>query len=267
MAIQGCGLFSTLCLQRASRHRVLIGFHFRSHFVTQAKSPCDTGLISWSAFDVARARRVGTGKAKAMISVDMNGICEPEAPAQAVRITVTAGATEAFSPNVSVWLVDDNDSFRSTLADVLGRQGGIQCARDFSSPDAVLSALASHVGPDVILLDVQMRDHNGLDAIGPIKALARDTQVLMLTSSYDPEGYQRAIAEGASDFLLKSYTTDEIAQRIRNPSRLVNARRSKPVKAGCATNQGRSHSTAGKKVFAPAKSRLGFFRRWLSERS
>lgn len=197
----------------------------------------------------------------------MNGACELEAPDQAVRITVTEGAIESFNPNVSVWLVDDNDSFRSTLADVLGRQRGIQCARDFSSPDAVLSALASHVGPDVILLDVQLRDHNGLDAIGPIKALSRDTQVLMLTSSYDPEGYQRAIAEGASDFLLKSYTTDEIAKRIRNPSRLVHARRSKPLKAGCATSQTRGASSAGQIKFAATKSRLGFFRRWLGERS
>lgn len=196
----------------------------------------------------------------------MNGNCELEAPATTVKISVTAGATEAFSPNVSVWLVDDNDSFRSTLADVLGRQRGIQCARNFSSPDAVLSALASHVGPDVILLDVQMRDQNGLDAIGPIKALSRDTQVLMLTSSYDPEGYQRAISEGASDFLLKSYTADEIAKRIRNPSRLVNARRSKPVKANCATSEVRQ-SSASQKRLVSSGGRLGFFRRWLGERS
>jgi DNA-binding NarL/FixJ family response regulator len=196
----------------------------------------------------------------------MNGTGNLETPAATVRISVTAGATEAFSPNVSVWLVDDNDAFRSTLADVLGRQRGIQCARDFSSPDAVLSALASHVGPDVILLDVQMRDQNGLDAIGPIKALSRETQVLMLTSSYDPEGYQRAISEGASDFLLKSYTAVEIAQRIRNPSRLVNARRSKPVKATCATSQARQ-SAASQKRLMSSRSRLGFFRRWLGERS
>lgn len=197
----------------------------------------------------------------------MNGTSEIEAPAPIGKISVTAGATESFSPNVCVWLVDDNDGFRSTLADVLGRQRGIQCARGFSSPDAVLSALASHVGPDVILLDVQMRDRNGLDAIGPIKALSRDTQVLMLTSCYDPEGYERAIAEGASDFLLKSYTTDEIARRIRNPSRLVNARRCKPAKAACSSSQARGRSPAGKKDFAPTKNRFGFFRRWLGERS
>lgn len=196
----------------------------------------------------------------------MNGTSEIEAPVVSGKISVTVNPPESFSPNVSVWLVDDNDSFRSTLADVLGRQRGIQCARDFSSPDAVLSALASHVGPDVILLDVQMRDRNGLDAIGPIKALARDTQVLMLTSSYDPEGYQRAIAEGASDFLLKSYTADEIAKRIRNPNRLVNARRSKRSSVTCATGAKRGQPQSSQKPPA-SRSSFGFIRRWLRGRS
>jgi DNA-binding NarL/FixJ family response regulator len=196
----------------------------------------------------------------------MNGTGEIEATALSGKIPVTMDAPEAFSPNVSVWLVDDNDGFRSSLADILGRQRGIQCARDFSSPDAVLSALASHVGPDVILLDVQMRDRNGLDAIGPIKALSRDTQVLMLTSCYDPDGYHRAIAEGASDFLLKSYSADEIAQRIRNPSRRVNARRSKPVGATCVTSTNHGQSQSGKRNPATTRLGLGFFRRWLGER-
>ena len=197
----------------------------------------------------------------------MNGTSETAAPAHDGKISLGEGRTDTFNPNVSVWLVDDNDGFRTTLAEVLGHHRGIQCARDFSSPDAVLSALASQVGPDVILLDVQMRDRNGLDAIGPIKALSRETQVLMLTSSYDPAGYARALTEGASDFLLKSYTAEEIARRIRNPSRRVNARRSRPANANCTTTASRSQPQPGKKPFGHDRIGLGFFRRWLGGRS
>lgn len=148
-------------------------------------------------------------------------------------IALTEFKTESFVPNISVWLVDDNDGFRSALAEVLGRQRGIQCARGFSCPDAAVSALASQVGPDVILLDVHMRDRCGLDAIGPIKVLSRNTQVLILTTFFDSEGHNRALAEGASDFLLKSYSVDEIAQRIRNPERRVNARPRRLKKPTC----------------------------------
>jgi len=118
-------------------------------------------------------------------------------------------------PNVRVWLVDDNDQLRTLVAEVLGQQGGIECARHFSSPDALLSELASKPGPDVILLDVQMGDRNGLDAVRPIKSLTRSTRVLMFTTCFNPEWRERALNDGASGYLLKSSPLTEVAERIR----------------------------------------------------
>lgn len=130
-------------------------------------------------------------------------------------IPLASGATPPFEPSVSVWLVDDNDRFRTLVAEVLGRRDGIECARQFSSPDALLSALASKPGPDVILLDVQMGDRNGLDAVRPIKSLARLTRVLMYTTCYDQEWRERALRDGASDYLLKSDPMEKVVERIR----------------------------------------------------
>jgi DNA-binding response OmpR family regulator len=154
------------------------------------------------------------------------------------RIEIVSEPKDAEAPNnskspVCVWLVDDDNEFRGLLAETLARQEGIDCARDFSSPDAMLSVLASQIGPDVIVMDVHMGERNGLDAIGPIKALSRTTQVLMLTSLSDEIERKRALNEGASDFLLKSYTPEEIVERIRNPHRRVNARRRRLVNENC----------------------------------
>lgn len=164
------------------------------------------------------------------------------------------------APGVSVWLVDDNSAFRQALAELLRHQQGICCERDFASPDAALSALASKAGPDVILLDVQMGDRNGLDAIGPIKALSRATQVLMLTSSFDPEGYQQAMNAGASDFLLKSYSPEEITHRIRHPSRRVTARVKSCRTIGCLGSDRRT--PAGGKATTHSRKQWQVFRRW-----
>jgi len=101
-----------------------------------------------------------------MLNIDAAG-----ASASNRKTTFASGSNQIFAPNVRVWLVDDNDQLRTLIAEVLGRQGGIECARQFSSPDALLSELASKSGPDVILLDVQMGDRNGLDAVRPIKSL------------------------------------------------------------------------------------------------
>lgn len=120
---------------------------------------------------------------------------------------------------VRVWLVDDNDELRKLLAEVLGLQDGIQCARDFSSPDDLLSTLASKPGPDVILLDVQMGERNGLDAVRPIRSLTQRTHVLMFTTCYNPEWRERALGDGASDYLLKSEAIETVADRIRRAAK------------------------------------------------
>ena len=139
----------------------------------------------------------------------------PESPrADKIYETQLNGAKRGA---VHVWLVDDDDEFRGLMAQLLARANGIECSRDFSSPNAVISALASRTGPDVILLDVQMRDQNGLDAIRPIKSLARSTRVMMFTTFNDPAGRSRARQAGASGYLLKTEALDRIVKCILAP--------------------------------------------------
>ncbi|MDR3460113.1 MAG: response regulator transcription factor [Verrucomicrobiae bacterium] len=120
---------------------------------------------------------------------------------------------------INIWLVDDNRSLRSTLMEILEKCEGLQCTATFHSPNAVLSALASKAGPDVILLDIQMGDASGLDAIRPIKALSRSTQVLMLTTFFDMEQKRKALTAGASGFLLKRFPIEQILDSIQKASR------------------------------------------------
>ncbi|MBC8095651.1 MAG: response regulator transcription factor [Akkermansiaceae bacterium] len=126
---------------------------------------------------------------------------------------------ESPAAPINLWLVDDNHRMRATLTEILGRCDGIKCTAAFASPNHVLSALASKVGPDVILLDVHMGDLNGLDAIRPIKSLSRSTQVLMLTTFFDSESQSRALTAGASGFLLKSFPIETILNSIREARR------------------------------------------------
>jgi DNA-binding NarL/FixJ family response regulator len=157
-------------------------------------------------------RRTGGGLASVKLCSHRMIMNDNSAPA-------TGTTTDpACTPNVRVWLVDDNNEIRKMVANLLGHQGGIECARHFSSPDALLSALASKPGPDVILLDVQMGDRNGLDAVRPIKSLTRSTRVLMFTTCNNPEWRERALSEGASDYLLKSSPLEQVARRIRCPA-------------------------------------------------
>lgn len=126
---------------------------------------------------------------------------------------------ESLSP-IRIWLVDDSENYRVLLASLLSVEPGLEVARQFSSPEGLLKALAHETAPDVILLDIQMGPCNGLDAIRPIKALARHTHVLMLTTFAEPEARERAFREGASNFMVKSWTPSRIALHIRQAMEL-----------------------------------------------
>lgn len=126
-------------------------------------------------------------------------------------------AVQPATAPLRLWVVDDNDRLRNTVTELLGRTQGIECTRSFSSATAALSALASKAGPDVILLDIQMGNENGLDAVRPIKSLSRNTRVFMFTSLSDEMARVQARDNGASGFLLKRCPIEEIVETIRGP--------------------------------------------------
>ena len=125
----------------------------------------------------------------------------------------------SLTPAITVWVVDDNKEVRAVLKDLLSRCPGVRCQAEFHSPNAVLSALASRPGPDAILLDIQMGEANGLDAIHPIKALSRHTQVVMFTTCFDPASKRRALSNGATDFLQKNAPFAEIVATLERAAK------------------------------------------------
>jgi DNA-binding NarL/FixJ family response regulator len=105
---------------------------------------------------------------------------------------------------VRIWLVDDNVEFRRLLGKLLAHEAGFECARQFSSAEALLETLAKEPAPDVIITDIEMSGQSGVDALHPVKKLAPATHVLILTTFNDPHCRARALQEGAAVFLLKS---------------------------------------------------------------
>jgi DNA-binding NarL/FixJ family response regulator len=145
----------------------------------------------------------------------MNGCEEALRGAGNFSTTPSCVAGGNDSAPIRIWMVDDNSTFRSLLANLLNEEGGLHIEQQFPSPTAVLKALAFEEPPDVILLDIEMGEENGLDAVGPIKALAKNTHVLMLTTFAGPLARERAFREGASDFMFKTWTVPEIALHVR----------------------------------------------------
>ena len=117
--------------------------------------------------------------------------------------------------NVSVWLIEDNQNFRSTLARVVNGIAGMKCSHQFSNAEDALDALKGGDIPDVVLLDVGLPGLNGIEAIKEIKSISPTTRIIMLTVFDDHEKVFKAVCAGASGYLLKPSNTTNIIRSIK----------------------------------------------------
>ena len=116
---------------------------------------------------------------------------------------------------IRVWLVDDQESLRHLLAELLGRFDVLHCEQQFSSAEALLHELRPQNAPDVLLMDVQMPGIGGLDALERVAAITPSTRVIMMTTFYDSERAARARQSGAFAFLVKTTPIDSVVEQIR----------------------------------------------------
>lgn len=125
-----------------------------------------------------------------------------------------AGRMPGHTP-ISVWLVEDNHTFRQTVARVLKSIDGMDCSRHFGNAEDALEALLGGAVPDVILLDIELPGANGIKAVRQIKSISPATRVVMLTVFDDHDKIFKAICAGASGYLLKTSPIEGIVEAVQ----------------------------------------------------
>src|SRR5690606_30668267 len=80
--------------------------------------------------------------------------------------------------------------------------------------EEVMDALANQHVPQVVLMDIELPGMNGIEGVRRIKTIAPSAQVIMLTMHEGNESVFEAICAGASGYLLKSASADEILQAV-----------------------------------------------------
>jgi two-component system NarL family response regulator len=115
---------------------------------------------------------------------------------------------------IRVAVVDDQELFRRGLVMLLSAEDDIDVVGEASGGDGAAD-IAGRTAPDVMLLDVRMPKLSGIEACALIKEQAPAVKIIMLTASDEEADLYDAIKNGASGYLLKDSSIDEVSQAIR----------------------------------------------------
>ncbi|MBA2574797.1 MAG: response regulator [Actinomycetota bacterium] len=116
--------------------------------------------------------------------------------------------------SIRLMVVDDQDLYRRGLAILIAAQDDIEVvAEAASSAEAVEFGKAAE--PDVVLLDVSLNEADGASWPEIVAELMASAKVLMLASSEAEPGLQRALVCGASGYLLKRASIEQVAGAVR----------------------------------------------------
>src|SRR5437870_3582206 len=102
---------------------------------------------------------------------------------------------------IQVSIVDDEKELRQSIATFVNGSTGFRCISSYDSAEAALKSLPSDK-PDVVLMDINLGGMSGIECVGQLKAVAPEMQILMLTVYEDTDQIFKALAAGASGYLL-----------------------------------------------------------------
>jgi DNA-binding NarL/FixJ family response regulator len=116
---------------------------------------------------------------------------------------------------IRLMLVDDHAVLRDGLKNILGMEADIEVVGEAVNGKEALRKVEEYM-PDVILMDINIPERNGIEVTGLIKGLYPSIKILILTMYDHDEYFLSAIREGADGYLLKDAPSDHVVDAIRS---------------------------------------------------
>lgn len=112
-------------------------------------------------------------------------------------------------------IVEDNNTLRKSLTHLFDHTDGMKCVASLSNLMNVVSEFRKG-RPDIVLMDIGLPNISGIEGVRTVKENFDNIQVLMFTVFDDDEKIFEAIKAGASGYLLKKSSPEEIIDAIRS---------------------------------------------------
>jgi DNA-binding NarL/FixJ family response regulator len=121
---------------------------------------------------------------------------------------------EADAAPIRVLAVDDHPVFRDGIASIIDRQSDMVLVAESQNGAEAIEHFRLH-RPDVVLMDVQMPDMDGIEATERICSESPEARIIILTTFKGDVRASKALAAGAWGYLLKNAVRKELIDSIR----------------------------------------------------
>jgi pilus assembly protein CpaE len=119
-----------------------------------------------------------------------------------------------MADQIRVLIVDDIPETRDHLAKLLGFETDIEVVGSAASGREAID-MAARLAPDVVLMDINMPDMDGITATERLAAEVPATAVVMMSVQGEADYLRRSMLAGAREFLVKPFSSDELTSSIR----------------------------------------------------
>jgi RNA polymerase sigma factor (sigma-70 family) len=116
---------------------------------------------------------------------------------------------------IPVSIVDDNPQLRESITTFINGSPGFRCVSAYGSAAEALQRLLADK-PEVVLMDINMTGMDGIECVARLKALMPEVQIVMLTVYEDTDKIFNALAAGATGYLLKRVSPNQLLDAIRD---------------------------------------------------
>lgn len=117
---------------------------------------------------------------------------------------------------LNVMLVDDSAFMRNMLKKLVEESGGSVVGEAGDGGEAITKY--SELKPNLVFMDIMMPNVNGIEALKGIMASDKTAKIIMCTSVGQEKVVNEAVEAGASDFVVKPFTKDDIDSIIKKYS-------------------------------------------------
>lgn len=116
---------------------------------------------------------------------------------------------------IKIAIIEDDRTTREGLETIINLSSEYKCVCTCDTAEEGLQLLPKY-GPDVVLMDIQLPRMSGIECVAQLKELLPSVQVVMVTVYEDPDRIFRALRSGASGYLLKRATPEQVLNAIRD---------------------------------------------------